>query len=113
MNRTIYIAGAMRGHPKFNFDAFDAAEIRLKNAGWKTINPAQLDRKVGFDPERDKPDREFLKKALIRDVLSIFESDAIALLPNWEESRGVRIELAIARELGIPIYLYPTMLELK
>ncbi len=111
MKKTIYIAGAMRGHPNFNFDAFDKAEIRLKNAGWKTINPARLDREAGFNPERDTPDREFLKKVLIRDALSIFKSDAIALLPNWEESKGVQVEIALARWLDIPIYLYPRMVE--
>ncbi len=111
MSKTIYIAGAMRGHPKFNFDAFDEAEVRLRKAGWKTINPARLDREGGFDPEKDVPDKAFLREVLIRDMLCIFESDAIALLPDWEESLGVRVEIALARWWNLPIYLYPEMEE--
>ncbi len=112
MNRTIYIAGAMRGLPKFNFDAFDKAEVHLRNAGWKTINPATLDRETGFDPEKDIPDREFMKGAILRDVHGIFNSDALVLLPNWENSKGVQVEIALARNLNLPIYLYPQMKEL-
>ncbi len=109
MSQTIYIAGAMRGLPNFNFDAFDEAEIKLKKAGWKTINPARMDRDEGFDPEKDRPDKTFLKLVLMRDASCIFRSDAIALLPDWEKSKGVQVEIALARWLGIPIYEYPKM----
>ena len=38
-------------------------------------------------------------------------SDGIALLPNWEGSKGAKAELAVAQWLGKKVYLYPSMVE--
>ena len=48
---TVYIAGPMRGYPRFNFDAFDAAQSHLESLGYRVISPAALDREVGFNPD--------------------------------------------------------------
>ena len=44
---TVYIAGPMRGYPRFNFDAFDAAAEMLQDT-CDVISPAQLDRDIGL-----------------------------------------------------------------
>jgi hypothetical protein len=107
--KTIYIAGAMRGLPRFNFDAFNSADKDLTTQGWKTFSPAKIDEGEGFDPDTDSPDESFLKRVMQRNLALIFRVDALALLPGWEKSEGVAAELSLARYLGIPIYLYPSM----
>lgn len=107
--KSIYIAGAMRGLPRFNFDAFDAADKDLSMQGWETHSPAKIDIEEGFDPDTDSPDESFIKRVMQRNVKIIFDVDAVAVLPNWEKSEGVAAELSLARYLGTPIYLYPEM----
>jgi hypothetical protein len=101
---SIYIAGPMKGYPKFNFDAFDAAAAQLARDGWTPINPAQLDRDTGFDPERDPLTPAFLKEAMKRDLLALLEADALVLLPGWPNSKGALAEKAVAQWRGIPVY---------
>lgn len=100
----------MRGIPLYNFPAFDAAEFILATLGWQPINPAAMDRAVGFDPARDVPDQAFLDAALRRDVQAILDrADALVLLPGWEHSTGAKAEMALAKWKHIPIYLFPSM----
>lgn len=102
----IYIAGPMRGFPKFNFPAFDGARDRLSQKGWEVISPADLDREVGFDETEDsaQPSKEFLDEALVRDVQGILKSDAMYMLSGWEKSTGATAEYWLARWRHIPIY---------
>ena len=40
---TLYLAGPMRGYPRFNFDAFDKARHALRLRGYAVLCPAELD----------------------------------------------------------------------
>ena len=90
--RPIYIAGPMRGIPKYNFPAFDAAAERLYNEGWDAVNPADLDRALGFDPEDFPADFDWtsldsglsLKDIVKKDLDAIQQCDAIFMLAGWE-----------------------------
>jgi hypothetical protein len=104
--KTVYVAGPMRGYDQFNFPAFDAAEARLRAAGWHVISPAQMDRDLGFDEHRNSLDGFDLEAAIRRDVEAIMslvaaEGDAIAMLPGWEKSRGAKAEKALAEWRGL------------
>lgn len=104
----IYLAGPMTGLPMFNFPAFDAAEEMLRSLGHDVINPAQLDRDVGFDPATTVVSQEFLRDALRRDLSALCDADAIAMLPGWEKSGGARVEWTLATHLGLDVvYLSP------
>lgn len=105
----VYIAGPMRGYPRWNFDAFDAAERRWKAAGHESITPANIDRALGVDPNADTFDDELLRRTMKIDVEIICSCDAIALLPGWEASAGVTVELALALYLGLKVYNALTM----
>lgn len=95
----------MTGLPLFNFPAFDEAADRLAALGHDVINPAQLDRDVGFDPsESETVSKEFLRDALRRDLTALCDADAIAMLPGWERSGGARVEWALATHLGLDVY---------
>lgn len=110
--KRIYIAGPMTGYPSYNFPAFDAADRALTQAGWETLNPAQMDRDEGFDPDRDTPTREWLDEAMQRDLDALMAADAIALLPGWEESTGAKGEYGLAKWRHIPAYSLPDMREI-
>ena len=76
----IYIAGPMRGYEDYNFPAFDAAAEILQAAGNEVVNPAQMDRDIGFDPKTAEVSAEFLRDAMRRDLAAICECDGIAML---------------------------------
>lgn len=110
--KTIYIAGPMRGIKHFNFPAFDAARDHLKDRGWNTISPADLDRAIGFYEKAFPDDYDWidLKKAdfdlndaVDRDVKAIKECQAIYMLKGWEKSKGATAEKALAEWLGLEV----------
>lgn len=102
----IYIAGPMRGYPKFNFPAFDKAAEVLREMGYGVISPAELDRDAGFNEDNERLPVGFLQQAMRRDIQALLEADAIMLLPDWEKSEGVAIELAVARALGLKVLTF-------
>lgn len=97
---TIYIAGPMRGYPRFNFDAFDAAEKELAGKGYNALSPHRMELDHGFDPSKSLDANGFdLKEAVRRDVEAIIAADAVYMLKGWEQSAGATAEFHIARWL--------------
>jgi len=109
--RKIYIAGPMRGIEQYNFPAFDVAAEKLFNEGWYPVNPADIDRDMGFYPEETPagfdwtqiPDTMDLREIIRRDVDELVVCQAIYMLNGWENSKGAKAELAIALWLGIEV----------
>ena len=103
---TVYIAGPMRGYARWNFPAFDLATDIWSREGFKVISPAAVDRAMGFDPDgpAEQVDEAFIRRALARDAAFVCESDAVAVLPGWFNSKGARAEVALARAIGMPIF---------
>jgi Domain of unknown function (DUF4406) len=90
---TLYIAGPMTGLPELNFPAFFEAERVLRAHGFDVLNPAdRAGRTEGM------PWSWYLRRG-VRDVT---ESDGVALLPGWGDSRGARLEWFVARGLDLP-----------
>lgn len=115
----IYVAGPMTGIPQFNFPAFHAAAKLLRAHGHEVFNPAEKDmeRHGGIDISLGNVDGSHayavanhgfsLREALRDDTHYICtEANAIAMLPNWEGSKGAIAEHALAFALGhLRIYL--------
>jgi hypothetical protein len=98
-NMRIYLAGPMTGIDEYNFPLFNktARELRLYNH--EVFNPAELNR------ANETPLKE-TKFYLIRDltVLMLFDFDVIVLLPDSDNSPGVKIEKFLAENLvNIPV----------
>ncbi|MGN6589481.1 MAG: dATP/dGTP diphosphohydrolase domain-containing protein [Sphingomicrobium sp.] len=106
---TLYIAGPMRGLPEFGFPEFDRAAGLLHEAGHYPVNPANHDRANGFDPKgmtgnEDLAELGFdLTDALTWDLQQVADSDGVAVLSGWENSKGARAEVATAHALGVPV----------
>jgi hypothetical protein len=100
---SIYIAGPMTGYPRYNFDAFDQARNDLER-DWEVISPADMDRELGFDPDKSEVTIEFLRDAMDRDIAAVMRADALYALAGWEKSKGASAEVALAKWRGIPIH---------
>lgn len=88
----LYISGPMTGMPDFNHPAFMDAELRLEKAGYIAVNPAG----------HNFPEGTAWTTYLRLDLMLLLGCDGVALLPNWVHSRGSRLEVHVATELGIP-----------
>jgi hypothetical protein len=100
---TVYVAGPMRGYPDLNFPAFHRAASLGRSVGFKVINPAEEDIKVGIDSKDVMFSLDACREFARRDVNLIFGCTAVAVLPGWEKSVGATAEVALARWLGLPI----------
>jgi hypothetical protein len=92
---SIYVAGPMTGIKGWNKPAFNKASKFLAKAGYKPVNPAWLDH--GKSGEKWET---YLK----RDIPHLLKCDGICVLPGWDRSRGAKLEVHIARALGILVY---------
>lgn len=89
---TLYLAGPMSDHDKFNYPLFNHNAEELRKAGYKVLNPAENPRDI-HDPWQ----------AFMRDAITeLMKADAVATLYGWQYSRGAKIEVELARSLGIP-----------
>ena len=91
----LYIAGPMTGKKDFNRPAFSAAAKFLTKRGYKSLNPAWLDRGKSGGEWAD-----YIK----RDIPYLLKCDGVVVLPGWDGSRGAKLEVRIAREVGMPIF---------
>lgn len=88
----VYISGPMTGRPDNNIDEFNEAEDLLLKAGYWVLNPTS-------NGLSDSASYEDHMRADLR-MLSV--ADALAFLPDWEKSRGARLEIEVAHVLNIP-----------
>jgi hypothetical protein len=100
----IYIAGPMRGMPRYNFDAFFGVATELERRGHQVINPAQDDIDLGFDPDEPLEDQMEILGGLTgiirRDLDGVLVSDAIYMLDGWGDSVGATAERCVAYWAG-------------
>jgi hypothetical protein len=112
----IYLAGPMRGHPNFNFPAFDMAAVRLRAQGHEVFSPADHDRKnvpaaalmneTGDEDQLARESHYTINDALAADTAWICRhAQAVALLPGWEKSTGAQAERALGVALGLTIII--------
>lgn len=105
----------MRGIKDFNYPLFHECAAYLRGLDHQVIDPAEEDEEefgVGaFKSETgDLADIAHLgfslKKALSEDIDVISKSDAICLLPGWENSKGAQAEVAFAQAIGLEFLSY-------
>lgn len=107
----VYLAGKMRGLPRFGFDLFLAAAADLRANGVEVVSPAEMDLELGLDPDvANTADEAGLDMAelLLRDMHTIARPSVsgVALLPNWQDSRGATAERAFSVAIGKGVWRY-------
>lgn len=100
---TAYIAGPMTSIPDFNFPAFQTAAGELYAMGVRHVK--HTGHGVPPHPDAARPWEDYLRDAL-RLMLTC---NAVVVLPGWRESRGARLEVYVALELGMPVVEYPDL----
>ena len=102
----VYLAGPMRGIPRFNFPAFYKAAKKLRKQGYTVFSPAE---KVAESEILKMPSLQesvaFRRKVFAMDLAWICKhAEAVALLPGWKKSKGAKAEKATAEALGIEVF---------
>ncbi len=108
--KRIYIAGPMRGYKYYNFPAFDAAAERLRRLGFEPVNPADMDRALGFDPMTLPDDYDWnqlpqgwdIREVAKRCCDAVIGCDGIYVLDGWKDSAGAVSEFFLADWLKLP-----------
>ncbi len=92
----IYISGKITGYEISEAEnKFKNSETYLLQKGLTPINP--------FNLSEIHPSKTW-KDYMIDDIKGLFDCDAIFMQQAWGQSKGARVEYAIARELGLQIY---------
>lgn len=96
MSKIIYIAGPMSGLPDYNRDAFANAwaflTVRHPDAG--IINPAK-----NFARNDNLSYATYLRLS----IHQLLIADTVFVLPGYENSTGAKLEIEIAKILGLEI----------
>jgi hypothetical protein len=103
----IYVAGPMTGIPQFNYPEFFRVSNALRELGHTVINPAETNGPTIEEALRDvDANPRSWEYYMRKDVRSVAKVDALCLLPGWQNSKGARLEVTVARALGMPIYIF-------
>lgn len=91
--KRIYIAGPMSGIENFNYPAFNEAAAKLRSLGYHVENPAES------QPPACGTWEGYMRNA----IPQMLACEMVALLPNWENSRGACLEVHVALEIGMRV----------
>lgn len=96
MAKKYYVSGPISNCLNDNKVAFDETSRKLRELGHHALNPFDLDlvENVGKDWNNN----------LKRDIKYLMDCDGLVLLPNWEISRGAKLEVFVATSVGIPSF---------
>lgn len=104
--KRVYLAGPMSGYEDYNFPAFNSASKFLRSKGDFVFSPAENDYLLYGKDFLDHPERASFAKCMEDDLRWICRyAEAIALLPGWERSTGVKVEKALSDALKLPAYV--------
>ena len=110
---TVYLAGPMTGIENHNAPAFVAGCQGLRAAGWTVLSPEELSRDLlargelaGFGSPVGSPEHAACyARCMEIDVAAVLRAvDGVAVLPGWQQSKGARFEVLMARMMGRTIY---------
>jgi hypothetical protein len=93
--KTIYISGPITGLPLGNKQAFDAMHARIIAAGHIPVNPHVICANLPAGSSH----QEYMRVC----IAHLAVTDAIIMLPGWENSRGARAEYMTATWCGVEI----------
>lgn len=92
----VYISGPITNNPDYKED-FARAEQLLKDNGFVARNPLVVEKKLR-SIYREPSYEEYLKE----DIRMLLDCDGIYFLEGSEDSKGCKVEAAIAEVCGIP-----------
>lgn len=88
----MFISGAITGRLDTYKEYFDEVEEKFKEVYIEAYNPARIDINTQWEV------------AMEETLSQLRNCDFVYVLKNWENSKGVKIELEEATKLDIPIF---------
>lgn len=94
--------GPRRWRPRLNADAFLEAKVYMQGLGYRVFSPIDNDlaNGVDLDDTTTYPTDDKVQELLEWDLRAVLKSDVIVMLPGWRQSRGARLEQAVAKDTG-------------
>lgn len=89
---TAFISGAISGRMDSYKSYFDEAVDHFREIYIESYNPSEIDIKTPWEI------------AMEETLSQLRKCDFMYVLKNWENSKGVKIEIERAKELDIPIF---------
>ncbi len=89
---TAFISGAISGRMDSYKSYFDEAVDHFREIYIDSYNPSEIDIRTPWEI------------AMEETLSQLRKCDFMYVLKNWENSKGVKIEIERAKELGIPIF---------
>ncbi len=96
----IYLSGGITNVQDYE-KIFLEAQDYYRSEGFEVINPIVIGSFIKYS-KKNPTWNDYMKL----DISYLMTCDAIAMLPNWEESKGAKLEKYIANELNMKIYYY-------
>lgn len=96
MNK-LYLSGPMTGVENFNHELFNRVAAEFRMVGFEVCSPSEF-----FDGDTTREREEYMREAF----KYLLEADTVVILPGWEQSKGARIEITVAQELGLNLVEY-------
>ena len=93
MKSIIYICGPMTGLPEKNYPAFNKAAQALRKLGYEVRCPT----------ENGLPNTATWGEHMRADIAMLLQCTHVVKLKGSSASKGARIELSVARGLGMPV----------
>ncbi|AID58944.1 hypothetical protein PBI_GAIA_125 [Mycobacterium phage Gaia] len=91
----VYVSGPMSKRKDYNFPKFHAVAAELRAQGKEVVNPAEL----AHNDDLTKDWSFYVRE----DLRAMLDCDEIVLLPGWRGSKGARLELRVAKALGMRV----------
>jgi hypothetical protein len=93
----IYLSGPMTGYPDFNYPAFRKAATVLRMQGLEVFDPSEC-----FDGDQGLSKEVYMRE----DIAAVLKASIVVVLDGWEQSSGARLEVEVAKAIGVPVESY-------
>ena len=98
----VYLSGPMRGIPDFNFPKFDRVAAKLREFGFTVFSPADNDRNMTLAGIEITA-----RECFEQDTRWICRyAEGMVMMDGWRDSRGARVEKALAEALDLPLFYW-------
>jgi hypothetical protein len=98
----LYLSGPMTGIPEKNKPEFDSCAKALREMGHEVVIPK---------PVKDcEPGTDIWDTVLRKDLIDMLGCEAVITLDSWENSRGARLEVSIAIQVGMRVANFSTFM---
>lgn len=97
----LYLCGPMTGRPAFNYPAFNAAAVALRQVGFLVFSPT----------ENGLPANAPWDHHMRVDLAELVRCHALATLQGTDGSTGAQLELQVARALGMRVAPWEAWIE--